>query len=163
MEEEQKPKRGGITNNFYGPVGQYIAHVEHNHFGMTPDGEFIQITDDESGTGKKPFPELPSPETMCKAVVATISDGLWWGNRSWAVVYRVWQMKGYMGSIKKFVEEVEQWQLQTDYICNYDAVQKPIAEGKMIGPVEKWKANGATEQSILLAEALLRFLDNNHS
>lgn len=71
--------------------------------------------------------------------------------------------EGLYEEYKKFVEEVEQWQLQTDYICNYDAVQKPIAEGKMIGPVEKWKANGATEQSILLAEALLRFLDNNHS
>ena len=141
--KEQKPKRGGITNNFYGPVGQYIAHVEHNHFGMTPDGEFMQITDDESGTGRKPFPELPSQEEMCQAVV-----------------YRVWQMKGYMGSIKKFVGEVQLWQLDTDFVCNYDAVQKPIAEGKMIGSVERWEANGAAEQNILLAKTLLELLEH---
>ena len=33
-------------------------------------------------------------EKMKQAVLITCQQGLWWSSRAWAVVYRVWQMKG---------------------------------------------------------------------
>jgi hypothetical protein len=146
INNDEKPKHGGIQNYFYGPIGQYIEHVEHNHFGMGKEYDEQQ---------KEIFPELPSVEVMTEAVKATIRNGHWWSNRSWAVVYRVYQLKGYMKSIMDFVRDVEQWGVTTSYVCNYDAVQKPVLEGTMIGAPETWEANGASKQCVRLAEALL--------
>ena len=149
------PKQGGITNNFYGPVGQYIEHVEHNHFGMNGDGSFQYGDAKGEDVQRKLFPDLPRKEEMCNAVIETYKQGYWWSSRSWAVVYRVYQMKGYMGSFSNFVREVETWPAKTGFECTYDAVQKPISKGLLIGPVEKWVANGAHEQSEKLANALI--------
>ena len=161
MEDEKKPKQGGIQNYFYGPVGQYIEHVEHNHFGMGGDGSFTFGDAGSEKAQRKLFPDLPTQEVMKKAVTETVRQGFWWSNRSWAVVYRVYQLKGYMGSITTFLREVESWDISLSFVCNYDAVQKPIAEGAMIGPVEKWEANGAHKQNIKLAYALLDEIEKN--
>lgn len=154
---EHQPHRGGIQNFFYGPVGQYIEHVEHNHFGMNGDGE-MTIANDKTKDDAPLFPKLPDSETMRQAVVTSMHDGYWWGNRSWAVVYRVYQMKGYMKGIAQFVSEVESWKIESSYTCNYDAVQKPIIQGKIVGPISTWRANGVPEAWIKLAEALLAVL-----
>lgn len=96
---------------------------------------------------------------MCLALAKAVRDGLWSGGNSWAVVYRVYQMKGYMGSMTDFVREVKDWPTALAASCNYDAVQKPIAKGIMIGPLEKWVANGAPEQVEDLATTMLTELD----
>ena len=158
MEQKEKKKERNTVNHFYGPIGQYIEHVEHNHFGMNRDGD-MQMSNDATEVGKPLFSQLPSGEQMRRVVEATIRDGYWWGNRSWAVVYRVYQMKGYLKGIAQFVKEVEGWKIDTTYICNYDAVQKPIVQGKIVGPIDTWKANGVPESWIKLAEALLRGLE----
>lgn len=159
QEEEKKPRHVGVQNNFYAPIGQYIEHVEHNHFGMCGDGSFQFGDAKTEDVQRKLFPELPTKEEMCRAVSETHRQGYWWSNRSWAVVYRVYQMKGYMKGISEFVREVGQWPVTTSFVCNYDAVQKPIAEGLLIGPVEKWEMNGAHKQNIKLAYSLLEILE----
>ena len=162
MEEDKKKKSEmHITNNFYAPIGQYIEHVEHNHFGMDRDGNFRFVDAKGDDVQKKLFPVLPTKEEMCKVVMETYKGGYWWGNRSWAVVYRVYQMKGYMKGISEFVRDVETWQIELSYECNYDAVQKPIAKSLLIGPVEKWELNGANVQNVKLANALLVELNKN--
>ena len=72
--------------------------------------------------------KLPAPDAMVWAVEKTINDGHWWGNVSWSVVYRIYQMKGYQGTVSQFVRDVSQWPftMHIRYDCNDDAVGKPI-------------------------------------
>lgn len=132
------------------PIGQYIGSTQSAFYSGKPG-----IMDDGITT------ELPSVIEMCRAVEATMRRGLWWGNTSWAVVLRVYQMKGYQGGYSQFVREVDNWpfEIQVKYACNFDAVQKPITSGKLSGPLEKWVQNGAHKQNVILAKSLLEELD----
>lgn len=158
--KNKNSKRGNITNNFYAPIGQYIDHVEHNHFGMTPEGEF-QFGNDKETVKENLFPKMPTSAQICKAIRVSLKEGLWWSNRAWAVVYRVWQMKGYMGGFSQFVKEEKTWKIDTGFECNYDAIQKPINSGVLAGPPENWKKQGAPAQAVLLADVLLTDLEKN--
>jgi hypothetical protein len=137
-----------VQNNFNAPIYHYYEYIENNYCGNTPQGQ------------GEAFPLLPSSDQLKQAVTATMEQGYWWASRAWAVVFRVYQMKGYNGSISEFVREVESWNLKLDPECNYDAVQKPIASGVLSGLPERWKAQGAQGQAVKLAEALLEELDN---
>ena len=104
--------------------------------------------------------DLPAPEAMVWAVEKTIKDGHWWGNVSWSVVYRIYQMKGYQGTVSQFVRDVSQWPftMQIRYDCNDDAVGKPIRTGKISRSLDKWAEDGASSQFIILGEALMKAL-----
>lgn len=132
-----------VQNNFNAPIYHYYEYIENNYAGKATQEE------------EEAFPQLPTSEQMKQAVQTTIGQGYWWASRAWAVVYRVWQMKGYNGSISEFVREVSEWKLKSDYECNYDAVQKPIASGVLSGLPERWKSQGAQGQAVKLAETLL--------
>jgi len=103
---------------------------------------------------------IPPPEAMARAVERTMAQGYWWASTAWAVVYRVYQMKGYTGGISQFVREVEEWPFSSmlNHECNYDAVCKPIRSGKLTGMPECWVKNGATAQYAILGMALLKEL-----
>lgn len=103
----------------------------------------------------------PPPEAMAGAVEQTMAQGFWWASTAWAVVYRVYQMKGYTGCIRQFVREVEEWPWQKKPIfpCNYDSVQKPIVGGKLMRTIDKWKDDGAMEQMQKLGHALFDLLN----
>jgi hypothetical protein len=98
---------------------------------------------------------------MARAVERTMAQGFWWASTAWAVVYRVYQMKGYLGGIRQFVREVEEWPWQKKPIfpCNYDSVQKPIVGGKLMRTIDKWKDDGAMEQMQKLGQALFDLLN----
>jgi len=104
---------------------------------------------------------IPPPEVMARAVELTMVQGYWWASTAWAVVYRVYQMKGYLGGIRQFVREVEEWPWQKKPIfpCNYDSVQKPIVGGKLMRTIDKWKDDGAMEQMQKLGQALFDLLN----
>ena len=105
-------------------------------------------------------PSSFAPEAMVWAVEKTIKDGHWWGNVSWSVVYRIYQMKGYQGTVSQFVRDVSQWPftMQIRYDCNDDAVGKPIRTGKISRNLDKWAEDGASSQFIILGEALMKAL-----
>ena len=147
MKDEQKIQKI-VHYHFNAPIGQYIEHIENNYAGNAPIDQ------------QKMFPQLPSQERMKKAIMETMSQGLWWSSRSWAVVYRVYQMKGYMHSFAHFAREVKDWEIDTGYECNYDAIQKPISTGVYSGMPDKWEENGAQKQAVKLASSLLEILDN---
>ena len=149
MKEEEQPKKGTITNNFYGPVGQVINNYDHK-----ADSECSQ---------SDCFPDLPKKEEMIRAIKESVKQGLWWSNRSWAVVYIVWQMKGYMRGFTQFANEVNDWGLDIGFDCNYDAVQKPITSGALVGNPDIWIANGAQPQAVNLANAVLELLSSESS
>lgn len=130
-------------------IGQVVGSQIINFNGKTP----------EQTKGSNNSSILPTTDQLKQAITATMNQGYWWASRAWAVVFRVYQMKGYNGSISEFVREVESWNLKLDPECNYDAVQKPIASGVLSGLPERWKAQGAQGQAVKLAEALLEELD----
>ena len=147
MKDEQKIQKI-VHYHFNAPIGQYIEHIENNYAGNAPIDQ------------QKMFPQLPSQEEMKQAVMETMTQGLWWSSRSWAVVYRVYQMKGYMNSFANFAREAKEWGIDTGYECNYDAIQKPISTGVYSGMPDNWEAQGAQKQAVKLALALLEILDN---
>jgi hypothetical protein len=104
----------------------------------------------------------PPPEAMARAVERTMAQGYWWASTAWAVVYRVYQMKGYGGGFSQFVKEVATWPRtrQWEMECNFDAVQKPVSSGRLSGMPETWRANGAQEQATKLAFALMEELQS---
>ena len=112
------------------------------------------------GSEKESTSVAPPPEAMARAVERTMAQGYWWASTAWAVVYRVYQMKGYTGGIRQFVREVEEWPFsgRLNYECNYDAVCKPIRSGRLAGTPNGWIKNGATAQYAILGTALLKEL-----
>ena len=109
---------------------------------------------------EEPTSVTPPPEAMARAVERTMAQGYWWASTAWAVVYRVYQMKGYTGGIRQFVREVKEWPFsgRLNYECNYDAVCKPIRSGRLAGTPDNWIKNGATAQYAILGTALLKEL-----
>ena len=108
-------------------------------------------------TGKS----IIQPEVMATALEKTMEEGYWWASTAWAVVYRVYQMEGFTGSIRQFVREVKEWPWQKAlaFPCTYDSIQKPIVSGKLSGSIDKWKEDGAPEQMERLARRLLDLLN----
>lgn len=138
---------------FNAPVGHYYAHVET-----------IQQHAEEAETDdKKDMSLLPSTEQMCQVVEQTMDNGLWWASTAWAVVFRVYQMKGYQGSIRQFVREVDSWKWNRTmaFPCTYDGIQKPLVSGKLSGSIEKWREEGAMRQMQVLGQALSDLLNNS--
>ena len=129
-------------NSFNAPVGQHNDHVDTVNVSMDKEGDIgsqnIQRTDKS----------IIQSEVMIKAAERTMDEGYWWASTAWAVVYRIYQMEGYTGSIRQFVREVEEWPWQKGPVfpCTYDGVQKPIVSGKLSGSIDKWKEDGASEQ-----------------
>ena len=130
------------------PGGINIQHVEH-----------LYQADILKNFGKDDT--LPTKEQMCEAIGESVKQGLWWSSRSWAVVYRVYQIKGYMNGFTQFVREANTWSVKTGFECNYDAVQKPIASGVLAGNPDKWEAQGGSRQAVKLAQFLIDFLDKS--
>ena len=151
------------------------GHQGNTVFIYAPGSQYVEkqyITSPQPETHPKTHPgppcvgreksasELPAPETMVWAVERTIKDGHWWGNISWSVVYRIYQMKGYQGTISQFVRDVSRWPftMHIRYDCNDDAVGKPIRTGKISRSLDKWAEDGASSQFIILGEALMKAL-----
>ena len=117
-------------------------------------------TNKRQSVSEEPNSVTPPPGAMARAVEQTMAQGYWWASTAWAVVYRVYQMKGYMGGIRQFVREVEGWPFsgRLNHECNYDAVCKPIRSGRLAGTPDSWIKNGATAQYVKLAMALMKEL-----
>ena len=130
MEKDEKTPNihKTINNYFNAPIGNYnhFDYIEHYHSG------------DTAKPCQEDYSQLPTREEMIQAVKATFSQGMWWSSRSWAVVYRVYQMKGYMNGFTQFAREVSEWDIKTDFDCNYDSIQKPIVSGQLSGMPDKW-------------------------
>ena len=140
------------------PGGINIQHVEHLHQADILEKLGIELEVKKKGEAKQEDNTMPTKEQMCAAITESVKLGMWWSSRSWAVVYRVYQIKGYMNGFTGFVREVNEWSVKTGFECNYDAVQKPIASGVLTGNPEKWEAQGGSRQAVKLAQFLIDFL-----
>ncbi len=106
--------------------------------------------------------DLPTGKQMARACEQSMEDGLWWGHATWAVVFRVYQTLGYNGSVSEFVRDVREWtwRRNVDYLCSDDSVGKPLRDGKLIMPIEKWEREGVMKRCVILAYRLLNLLNN---
>ena len=149
------PQHGGIVINYYNSVGQRIDSVNTQNFATE---KWLETPKLQATTTTQ---EVPRQEVMARAVEKTMASGYWWATTAWAVVYRIYQMKGYTGSIRQFVRDVEEWPWQKELRipCTYDGVQKPIVSGKLSRTIDKWKEDGATDQMLKLGFALLDLLN----
>lgn len=105
------------------------------------------------------LPDMSIREMMIQAVNESVRDGVWYGKPSWAVVYRVYQMKGYTDNMTQFVKEVKNWSIDVAKTITYDDVQKNTTNHHLHGPFDKWKETGAPLVAIELANTLLFKLD----
>lgn len=147
MKENSNMKEGNnknITNYFYGTVQNYVNGDYHTHG---------NISNSISGETQPAVSE----DRMCQAVEHAMGKGLWYASTAWAVVYRIYQIKGYNGSISQFVRDVRNWPFKTKPLnwCTDDSVSKPLRSGKFSGHPYSWKANGAADQTVVLATSLL--------
>lgn len=128
-----------------------IPFAEENGDGM-PDGNREVLKASSS--------DLPSMAEMAKACEKTSEEHLWWGHSSWSVVFRIYEILGFKGNIHSFIEEVKKWPLKKSfhYHCDRDSVGKPVRRGKMMGPIEKWAAEGAQLREVKLGNRLLEIL-----
>ena len=134
--------------------GNYVDVHDNEVVNLSIDKASVNMQDEQGDT-------LPSKEQMCAAITETVKQGLWWSSRSWAVVYRVYQMKGYLSGFTQFVREASTWPVKTGFECNYDALQKPISSGVLTGNPERWEAQGGPRQAVKLAVALMEILDKS--
>ncbi|MBQ1797519.1 MAG: hypothetical protein IIZ88_07140 [Prevotella sp.] len=106
--------------------------------------------------------ELPTGKQMVKVCEQTITEGLWWGNATWAVVFRVYQALEYKGSVSDFVRAVNgwPWRKELSFQCSDDSVGKPLRDGKLMSPIENWGKEGVMKRCCVLADRLLNLLNN---
>lgn len=104
--------------------------------------------------------ELPTMAEMAMACETTRDENLWWGHSSWSVVFRIYEILGFKGSARSFIEEVKDWPLKEPfpYHCDKDSVGKPLRRGKILGPIEKWATEGAHQREVKLGNRLLALL-----
>lgn len=103
---------------------------------------------------------LPLAEDMVAACVTTKEEGLWWGNASWSVTFRIYCILGYKGNEESFINLVEGWPFKQPfkYVCNRNALDRPLRRGRINGPLDKWAAEGASKREVKLGERLMAIL-----
>lgn len=151
---DRQNKNGNFTINYYNSVGQRIDSVNTQNFASD---KWLKTSRDAPVENT----QRPVPEAVIRAIEKTASDGLWFASTSWAVVYRVCQIKGYKKGFSQFVRDVSTWPftVKLPYECNFDAIQKPMTSGKLDGMPDSWGSQGAHEQMVKLGKALMEELD----
>lgn len=101
-----------------------------------------------------------SPQEMVAMIEQT--QKYWNSSRAWCVVYRIFSLHHYHGNESQFVRDMAQlpFSRKPSFPCNVDAVSKPLRKHPLLGPPERWAADGAPEHYVLLGikleEALAR-------
>lgn len=153
-------KDGDTLRINYDCYGQYLHHFYYHL--TAPERQALIHLDLMLTLIRKERGQLPETlagmTAMTKAVEQTMAQGYWWASTAWAVVFRIYQIKGYAGSISQFVREVKEWQSDKNltYPCTYDAVCKPVRSGKLTGMPDEWTGNGLPAQYAILGNELLK-------
>ena len=97
----------------------------------------------------------PAPDFAGRlAQAVSLSAGYFWGNASWAVVYRVSGYKGSMSDFERLVAGLS-CSPAPRYPCPLGTVQKTLSNHSyMHSPVDKWLQLGATPRVLRLVDAL---------
>ena len=171
--KNEKPVTVHITNHnqFQKGVGAFITNLNHLTIVMDSEGNMkmdarqlgamphtqaeIEQADEEEETD-----DPPTDGDMAAACAKTKDEGLWWGNASWSVVFRIYCILGYKGNEESFIEAVKDWPFKQPfkYVCNRHALDRPLRRGRINGPIEKWAVEGASKREVKLGERLMALL-----
>jgi len=96
--------------------------------------------------------KVATPEMMNKVVIDSQRNGYWKSARAWAVVLAIYQIWGYQGSVREFVDEVSTWPDidKSSHKCNRDAASKLSQRYLLDKSVERWERNGVPKPYCLL-------------
>ena len=158
-------KKAVINLNIYaGDIGQKIDQAEHVMWGL--DEKLQALFKKLLGIGKEMKASSTDPpkikekkatkEMMSRAALLTLEGGYWKSQRSWSVIYEVYCIWGYKGSINDFLTEVNGWPdgVAQRMTCNRDAVEKLRNKYIFSKDISEWRANGIPEPYCILAEHL---------
>ena len=147
-----------ITKNYY------AQHLE-NHGPVTYNTPVI----DYSGVAHVSSPKVAqtqkervaTKEMMSRAARITLDGGYWKSQRSWSVVFLVYCIWGYKGSVNDFLAEVMNWPdgVVDRMICNRDAVVKLKNMYSFTNSIPEWRKRGVPEPYCILGEQLDKELD----
>ena len=128
-----------------------------NHGTMNINGNKEQSQEEVPPVEKKATKEM-----MSKAAMATLENGLWKSQRSWAVVFVIYCIWGYKERVSDFIAEVFTWpdKVASRMICNRDAVEKLKNQYYFSKQVSEWRNNGIPEPYCILGEQLEAELEN---
>lgn len=149
---------GGIILTYVAPGAQNIQHLGTQIINQgVSSGHSADRQSAETVVEKNNAPSIPSSDVMVKAIEKTVSDGLWATSTCWSVVYVVYRILGYEGSVSDFVRDVESWKFTRPlkYKCNRDSVGKPLRDKRMSFNLNRWLGDGVQKSFYLLAVALL--------
>jgi hypothetical protein len=134
-------------NYFYGTTqtvvyGDYYACAPMNN-------------DVEKEQGKK-VDRIATKEMMSRAAKITLDGGYWKSQRSWSVVFVVYCIWGYKGTVNDFLAEVADWpdNVADRMVCNRDAIVKLKNMYRFTKSIPEWRKNGVPEQYCILGEQL---------
>lgn len=133
----------------------YLTNPQHEE----DDEEENEDLDEEDSDDD----ELPTRDMMAAACEKSYKEGLWWSDTAWSVVFRIYCIKGYKGTVKSFVDDVPFWPFQHPFAmhCNRHSVSRPLQRGRITGPLSKWAANGALAREIKLGERLMALIKDS--
>ncbi len=133
----------------YGDGNQVADSITNTYNGETYNGKHARPE-------TQPKPKKATREMMSRAALITLRQGYWKAQRSWSVVFVVYGIWGYKGTVSEFVEEVAGWPdgVASSMLCNRDAVEKPKNAYNFTKDITQWRSNGVPEQYCILGEHL---------
>lgn len=164
-------KKAVINLNIYaGDIGQKIDQAEHVMMGLDEKlqmyfKKLLGIEKDNKTLPPEP-PKIPDPpkikekkatkEMMSRAAKLTLDGGYWKSQRSWTVIYEIYCIWGYRGSINDFLVEANNWPdgVAGRMTCNRDAVEKLRNKYNFSKEVKEWRSKGIPEPYCILGEHL---------
>lgn len=107
---------------------------------------------------------VPTIDVIMKISKATMDLGFWKCDRSWGVVFQIWQIWGYKGTVSDFVNEINN-RIEAKnlaYACTLNAVYKMVSKGRISRNLEKWRADGVLEPYCILGELVNSELEKEY-
>jgi len=114
--------------------------------------ECIKIVKAARGDEQPVKAKKATPEMMSKVTIDSQRNGYWKSARGWAVVLAIYQIWGFDGTVKDFVDETATWPDidKSQYKCNRDAASKLSQKYLMSKSVELWEHDGVPKPYCIL-------------
>lgn len=161
MNTNEQPQQSGPTNYFFGNINNYNVYQSPVNFNAPIKNMVGTASDKDTDYGTPDDGKVATKEMMSHAAMATLKNGYWKAQRSWSVVYEIYCIWGYEGSISDFLVEVIGWpdQVYKRMTCNRDAVSKLRNKYTLTRDITEWRKNGVPEEYCILGEQLTMDLE----
>ena len=107
---------------------------------------------------------VPTIDDIMKISKATMDLGFWKCDRSWGVVFQIWQIWGYKGTVSDFVTDINNRKEAKNlaYACTLNAVYKMVSKGRISRNLKQWRADGVLEPYCILGDLVNSELEKEY-